>query len=130
VITSELQQLRGHVTSEMKAAPLVGRVAPTRELTLTVGLVVDNDALTKAATQVSDPQSPTYRQYLTAEQVGDASGVGPSKLIDALLPLPIVHPHLGGLGGPDPTIILVGVGGMTEVLPGIASGGPISYHED
>ena len=43
---SELQQLRGHVTSEMKAAPIVGRVTPTNELTVTVGLVVDGNALT------------------------------------------------------------------------------------
>ncbi len=75
---SELQQLRGHVTPEMKAAPIVGRVTPTNELTVTVGLVVDGNALTTAATQVSDPQSPTYRQYMTPEQVGDAFGAGPS----------------------------------------------------
>jgi hypothetical protein len=71
-------------------------------------------------------------QYCPAPGYDLVTGLGSptAKLIDALLPLPIVHPHLGGLGGPDPTIILVGVGGMTEVLPGIASGGPIIYHED
>ena len=62
----------------MKAAPIVGRVAPTNEFTITVGLVVDSNALVTAATQVSDPQSPTYRQYKTAEQVADEFGAGPS----------------------------------------------------
>ena len=75
---SERQQLQGHVTAEMKAAPLVGPVPPARELSVTVGLVVDSDALTTAAMQVSDPQSPTFRQYLTPDQVADQVGVGPA----------------------------------------------------
>jgi hypothetical protein len=57
---SERQQLHGHVTAEMLKAPLVGHLQPTVELTLTVGLVIDGNALAEKAMQVSDPQSGHY----------------------------------------------------------------------
>ena len=72
------QQLQGHLTSEMAKAPLVGRAQPTDELTITVGLVVDSNALAETAAQISDPQSPTYRQYMNAEQVADVFGASAS----------------------------------------------------
>src|ERR1019366_8482834 len=63
------QQLKGHVTPEMTKALPAGRVTPTTQMTLTVGLVIANQAgLIDAAAQIADPNSPSYRQYLTPEQ--------------------------------------------------------------
>ena len=62
----------------MLNAPLVGHVQPTVELTLTVGLVIDGHALGEKAMQVSDPQSLTYRQYITPEEVADTFGASTS----------------------------------------------------
>jgi subtilase family serine protease len=75
---SERQQLHEHVTSEMLTAPRVGPLQKTLELTLTVGLVIDGNALAEKAMQVSDPQSPTYRQYTTPEEVADTFGASTS----------------------------------------------------
>jgi subtilase family serine protease len=70
------QHLKGHVTAEMTNAPLAGGVPPTTHLSLTVGLVMPNRAsLIEAASQVSDPRSPSYRQYVTPEQFADRFGV-------------------------------------------------------
>jgi len=72
------QQLSGHVTTEMREAALEGRVPPTTQLTLTVGLVIRNAAeLAETAAQVSDPPSPSYRKYLTPKQFADRFGVTP-----------------------------------------------------
>jgi subtilase family serine protease len=69
------QQLQGHLTPEMKEAPIVGRVPPANQLTLTIGLVVKNrNALLDAANQVSDPKSPSYRKYLSPDQLADTYG--------------------------------------------------------
>lgn len=74
-----LQQLKGHLTPEMTKAQLVGRVPPTTQLTLTVGLVIPNSAgLVEAASQISDPNSPSYRKYLTPEQFADQFGATPA----------------------------------------------------
>jgi len=73
------QQLKGHLTPEMMKTPLVARVPPTAQLTLTIGLIIKNaDALTEAASQMSDPNSPSYRHYLTPEQVADQFGATPA----------------------------------------------------
>ena len=70
-----LRQLSGHLTPSMGTAPLVGRVEPSKTLNLTLGLVMkDPDALSAAAAQVSDPQDPSYRHYLTPEQFADRFG--------------------------------------------------------
>jgi subtilase family serine protease len=73
------QQLKGHLTPEMNKAPLVGRVPPTTQLTLTIGLVIPNRAALVDATQrIADPNSPNYRHYLTPEEFADRFGVSPA----------------------------------------------------
>jgi xanthomonalisin len=69
------QHLKGHVTAEMMSAPLAGRVPPTTQMTLTVGLIVPNASkLLETAAQIADPASPSYRKYLTPEQFADQFG--------------------------------------------------------
>jgi subtilase family serine protease len=69
------QQLQGHLTSAMKEAPVVARVPPANQLTLTIGLALKNrNALLDAANAVADPKSPSYRKYLTPDQLADAYG--------------------------------------------------------
>jgi subtilase family serine protease len=73
------QQLKGHLTPEMSKAPLGARLTPTTQLTFTVGLVIPNAAeLDQLAEQISDPQSPLYRRYLTPEQFADRFGAKPA----------------------------------------------------
>jgi subtilase family serine protease len=73
------QQLKGHVTAEMNAAPFASRVPPTTHLTLTIGLVIRNSAaLMQTADGIADPNSPSYRHYLTPEQFADQFGVLPA----------------------------------------------------
>ena len=73
------QQLTGHVTPDMLQAPLVGRVPSDTELTITVGLVMKNEAaLVETAEQIADPASSSYRKYLTPEQFGDLFGAAPA----------------------------------------------------
>jgi xanthomonalisin len=73
------QQLKGHVTEAMTKAPLEGRVPPTTQMTLTIGLVIPNmAALTQTAAQIADPNSPSYRKYLTPEQFADQFGAKPA----------------------------------------------------
>ncbi len=79
------QQLAAHLTPEMLAAPLVQPVPTTTKLTLLIGLVIPNsDQLLQGAQQVSDPNSPSYRKYLTPEQVADRFGA-PTADYQALL---------------------------------------------
>jgi subtilase family serine protease len=69
------QQLSGHLTGEMNKAPLVSRVSGSTQMTLTIGLQVANTAeLEKAAADIADPKSPSYRQFLTPEQFADRFG--------------------------------------------------------
>jgi subtilase family serine protease len=73
------QHLKGQLTQEMLNAPVVGRVPPTTQLTLTIGLVIKNmTGLTAAADQASDPKSPSYRKYLSPEQFADQFGASPA----------------------------------------------------
>jgi len=73
------QHLKGHLVPEMTNTRLVGRVPPTTQLTLTVGLVIPNAAgLIEAASQISDPNDPSYRKYLTPEQFADQFGATPA----------------------------------------------------
>ena len=73
------QQLKGHVTAEMTAAPFASRVPPTTQFTLTIGLVIRNSAaLMRVADEIADPNSPSYRHYLTPEQFADQFGVLPA----------------------------------------------------
>ncbi len=73
------QQLKGHVTEAMMKAPLEGRVPPTTQMTLTVGLVIPNmAALLQTAAQIADPNRASYRKYLTPEQFADRFGAKPA----------------------------------------------------
>jgi subtilase family serine protease len=70
-----LQQLNGYLTPQILAAPLVGPVPANVRLTLTVGLAIDDmPALIEAADRISDPDSPSYRKYLTPEEFADLYG--------------------------------------------------------
>ena len=72
------QQLQGHLTPEIAKLPLGARLTPTTQLTLTVGLVIPNTAdLIQLVSQISDPNSPLYRKYLTPEQFADRFGATP-----------------------------------------------------
>jgi subtilase family serine protease len=73
------QQLKGHLRPEIATAPPVRRVPPTTRLTLTVGLALSNRAmLAQTAADIADPNSPSYRQYLTPEQFADQFGALPA----------------------------------------------------
>jgi subtilase family serine protease len=59
----------------MSKAPLGARLTPTTELTFTVGMVIPNTAeLDQLAEQISNPQSPLYRRYLSPDQFADRFG--------------------------------------------------------
>ncbi len=73
------QQLSGHIKPAMAAAPLVGPVPPSTTIRLTIGLPLGNalhpeQELKDLVKQVSDPNSPKYRQYLTSETLTDLYG--------------------------------------------------------
>jgi len=69
------QQLSGHVTLEMAKAPVIGRVPAATQMNLVIGLPVkDKQALARDIEGVSDPASPTYRQFLTLAQFADRYG--------------------------------------------------------
>jgi subtilase family serine protease len=69
------QQLKGHLTTEMLATPLLRRVPPATQLTLSVGLAInDVDYLADTAKQIADPSSPSYQKYLTPEQFAEKFG--------------------------------------------------------
>src|ERR1700722_8700673 len=73
------QQLKGHVTEAMMKTPLEGRVPPTTQMTLTIGLAIPNTAaLIKTVAQIADPSSPSYRKYLPPEQFADQFGAKPA----------------------------------------------------
>ena len=69
-----MQQVTGSVPTQIKDLGLqpVGSLPATQRLNLAIGLPVrDPDGLKKFVADVSDPASPTYRQYLTAQQFID-----------------------------------------------------------
>jgi len=73
------QQLKGHVTEAIMKTPIEGRVPPTTQMTLTIGLVITNMAgLIQTAAQIADPNSASYRQYLTPEQFAEQFGAKPA----------------------------------------------------
>lgn len=70
------QQLSGYFTSAIASAPLVGPVPPATTLSMAVALTSPNAAdLANKVNQVSDPQSPLYRQYLTPDQFAATYGL-------------------------------------------------------
>jgi len=69
------QKLTGHIRHEIAVAPLVGPVPAGTTLSISVGLpVTDSQKLQDLVKSISDPQSPSYRQYLTPAQFGDTFG--------------------------------------------------------
>jgi hypothetical protein len=63
------QQLSGYVVPPLSTAPLVGPMPQSSIVHLAVGLPLGNAAgLASQVQQVSDPASPSYRQYLTVDQ--------------------------------------------------------------
>ena len=74
------QPLPGQITPAMAGAPLVGPLPPSTIVSLSIQLPTpapQMQALLTAAAQVSDPNSPTYQQYLTVNQI--AALYGPSQ---------------------------------------------------
>ena len=71
------QVLAGTVPSAVATAPVVGPVPTTTTLNFDVGLPDRNEQQLNAfLTEVSDPSSPYYRQYLTSDQF--AANFGPT----------------------------------------------------
>ena len=69
------QQLTGHLTPDIAKTPIVGPLSPTMPIELSVGLPVRNGSgLDQLVQQVSDPKSPSYRQYMTVPQFADNFG--------------------------------------------------------
>jgi hypothetical protein len=73
------QHLKGHLRWEILQTPLVDRVAPETQLTLTVVLEIKDMArLIDTAEQVANPQSASYRKYLSPDQFADLFGASPA----------------------------------------------------
>ena len=73
------QQLSGYITSAMAAAPLVGPVPGNTLLHLAVGLPLRNQAgLQTFITNLSDPTSSQYRQYLSPSNFAATYGPLPA----------------------------------------------------
>jgi hypothetical protein len=65
----ETRVLSGHVPATAAVAQPVGRLAPSRRLSLAIGVPLrDRDGLTNFLAQVYDPASPLYHQYLSLPQ--------------------------------------------------------------
>ncbi len=77
--TSGRQQLSGHISKEIAAAPVIERVPPETRLHLAISLPVkDRAALRQHVRDVSDPKSPTFRHHITKEQFGEQHGASAS----------------------------------------------------
>ena len=74
-----VQLLSGHLTPALAKARPFGRLSRSTRLTVSVGLPVrDQEALTRAVQAVSDPTSPSYRQYLSPVEFADQHGASPA----------------------------------------------------
>jgi subtilase family serine protease len=59
----------------MRSAPEVEPLDPSKSLTVSLGMVLrDASGLQAAVDSVSDPRSPSYRKYMTPEQIADTYG--------------------------------------------------------
>jgi hypothetical protein len=64
------QTLSGYVPPAIATAPVVGPVPPSTVLTLAVGVPTQSSSgMPSLVRQLSDPTSPSYRQYLTQDQI-------------------------------------------------------------
>ena len=76
--TGALKQLSGHVPKVVSQLSATGRVAATDDVSLAIGLPLRNPASLEALLQqITDPTSPNFRHYLTAEQF--TAQFGPSE---------------------------------------------------
>jgi hypothetical protein len=72
------QALQNHVPLAVKDSRRVGSLSPTARMDLAIGLPLRNaEEFDRFIEQVSDPQSPNFRHYLTADQF--AAQFGPSQ---------------------------------------------------
>lgn len=72
------QTLAGHVPPVTASLTPLGRLAPTNQLYLAIGLRLPNQpALLSFLGQLYDPQNPNFRHYLTPEQFTEAFGPTP-----------------------------------------------------
>src|SRR5579862_3957681 len=72
---AQVQALPDSQVAAVQHARLMGAVAPSQVLSLSIGLQPRFPAELKAfCDAVSDPFSPTYRHYMTPDQVGEAFG--------------------------------------------------------
>jgi hypothetical protein len=72
------QQLNGYVTPAIASAPLVGPVPPSTVMSLAIGLPEPDPSAVQAAIQaVTNPSSPSYKQFITPAQF--ATMFGPSE---------------------------------------------------
>src|SRR5580692_10116249 len=77
VLGSNLKALRGHVPGIVAKLTPRGRVAPTNELQLAIGLPMRDPAgLDAFLAQIYNPASPNFRQFLTPEEI--AARFGPT----------------------------------------------------
>ena len=69
------QVLRGHIPARVHALASIGRLDPSTNLHLAIGLPVrDAVGLANLLQQQQDPSSPNYRQFLTPEQFAQRFG--------------------------------------------------------
>jgi len=72
---AHLLQLSGHVLPEFLKAPLVGNLATSTQLQISIGLPVQNaSGLAAFLAAVTDPASPQFRHYLTPAQFDQQYG--------------------------------------------------------
>src|SRR6516225_4967745 len=75
LFATEPQHLAGHVPKAAATLQSVGSLPPAKQMRLAIALPLRNQsALSKLLTDLYDPNSPRYRQYLTPEQFTDAFG--------------------------------------------------------
>ncbi len=69
------QVLKGHVPEAVSSSRAVGQLPAATQLRLAVGLPLRNQAeLDNLLTQIADPASPNFRQYLTPQQFAERFG--------------------------------------------------------
>jgi subtilase family serine protease len=73
---AEVQVVRGHVPEVVsKGLAATGRIPRARQMQLAIGLPLRNqDVLTQTIRDLYDPQSPSFRRFLTAQEFARAFG--------------------------------------------------------
>lgn len=69
------QALHGHLTQEIRRAPIRGKLEDSAQLHLAIGLPFRNSSLLETDLQeIYDPKSPQYRHFLTPREFADQFG--------------------------------------------------------